>query len=58
MGFDGVIKRFERGGRFPMQPASGPGTLCGVLVDVADTGLCAAIRPLRVGGVLQETEAG
>jgi hypothetical protein len=56
MAFDGVVKRFERGGRFPMQPAAGPGTMCGVLADVGDNGLCAAIQPVRLGGVLQGTE--
>lgn len=38
-----------------LQPADGPVTLCGVLVDVdSKTGLCRAAHPLRLGGVLSQ----
>lgn len=38
-----------------MQPAQGPGTLCGVLVETDDTtGLAKSIHPIRVGARLQE----
>ncbi|MDD9912514.1 MAG: TIGR00282 family metallophosphoesterase [Alphaproteobacteria bacterium] len=60
MDFEAVIKRFERAGRFAMQPASGAGTLSGVLVEVSEEkdtkGLATAVRPIRVGGVLSQTE--
>jgi len=39
-----------------LQPANGPATLCGVVVDIDDgTGKAQRIQPLRVGGRLQET---
>lgn len=31
-----------------MEPASGPGTLCGAIVDVAENGLARAITPLQI----------
>lgn len=38
-----------------LRPAEGPVTLCGVMIETDDkTGLCTAIKPLRMGGVLQE----
>ena len=38
-----------------LQPASGPGTLCGVVVETDDaTGLALSIDPVRVGGELPE----
>jgi metallophosphoesterase (TIGR00282 family) len=44
-----------RNGRF--QPADGPATLCGVIVQTNDTtGLATSITPLRMGGVLQSTQ--
>lgn len=56
MDYAAVIKRFERGGKFQMQPASGPGTLSGVLIEVDETtGLATKAEPLRVGGVLSQT---
>jgi metallophosphoesterase (TIGR00282 family) len=49
------IRRFTRkipAGRF--EPAMGPGTLCGLAVDIDDaTGLARAVAPLRLGGRLQ-----
>ncbi|MEH6477277.1 MAG: TIGR00282 family metallophosphoesterase [Sneathiella sp.] len=51
------IRRFTRkinGGRF--SPASGPGTLCGVLVETDDTtGLAVNVEPIRLGGKLRQT---
>ena len=51
---DEPIRRFVRklpGSRF--EPASGPATLCGVMVETDDaTGLARRIAPLRVGGRL------
>ena len=42
-------------GRF--EAASGPATLCGVVVDISDrTGLAERIAPLRMGDRLEETE--
>ncbi len=53
---DEPIRRFIRklpGGRF--EPASGPATLCGVLVETDDaTGLALRIAPLRIGGRLSQ----
>jgi len=40
-----------------MRPAKGEATLCGALVEVSDkTGLAESIRPIRLGGVLSNTE--
>ena len=51
------INRFlTRIPRERFEPASGPATLCGLLVDIDDsTGLARACQPLRTGGVLEET---
>ncbi|MBB4266958.1 TIGR00282 family metallophosphoesterase [Roseospira visakhapatnamensis] len=39
-----------------LQPAGGPATICGVLIETDDTtGLATRIQPLRVGGRLAET---
>lgn len=39
------------------QPATGPGTLCGVLVETDDqTGLAREIWPIRLGGALAQTD--
>lgn len=39
-----------------MSPAQGPGTFCGVFVDIHDkTGLAQLINPIRLGSHLQET---
>ena len=44
----------EKGER--LEPAKGPATLCGVIVDIADnTGLASSIYPLRVGGDLSDS---
>ena len=51
------LQRFTRkipGGRF--QPASGPGTMCGFVVETDDkTGLAKSVAPLRMGARLSET---
>jgi metallophosphoesterase (TIGR00282 family) len=40
-------------------PALGEATICGIAIDVDDaTGLARAIAPLRLGGVLSQTEPG
>lgn len=39
-----------------MQPAQGPGTVCGVLVETEDaTGLAKSIHPIRIGGRLSQS---
>jgi hypothetical protein len=38
-----------------LEPAEGPATLCGLIVDLAQSGLATAVSPLRVGGVLSQT---
>lgn len=41
-----------------LEPATGPATLCGVIVETDEqTGLAVAIQPLRVGGELAATAA-
>ncbi len=54
---DEPVRRFLTklpSGRFT--PALGPATLCGLAVEIDDnTGLAAAVAPLRLGGVLSET---
>lgn len=54
MGYDAIVKRFERGGRFQMEPANGPATLCGAVVHFGETGLATSIKPIRLGGVLDQ----
>ncbi|MDX2224804.1 MAG: TIGR00282 family metallophosphoesterase [Rhodospirillaceae bacterium] len=40
-----------------LEPAGGEATVCGVIVTTDDrTGLASAVRPVRVGGVLQATQ--
>jgi calcineurin-like phosphoesterase len=49
------IRRFTRkvpGARF--EPAMGPGTLCGVAVELDSKGLAAKIAPVRIGGRLSQ----
>lgn len=55
MAFDGVVKRFENSRPYPMQPASGSATICGVIIEVNDNGLATSAQALRVGGDLQAT---
>ena len=41
------------------EPAMGPATICGVVIDIDDTtGLALSIEPIRFGGVLLNTEPG
>ena len=51
------IARFVR--KMPgdrLGPADGEGTLCGAIVDIDDsTGLALSIKPIRIGGRLQQT---
>ncbi len=50
---DEPMRRFIRripSGRF--EPALGPATLCGVVVDINSSGLTKAIAPVRIGGLL------
>jgi hypothetical protein len=62
IGFDKqiVIARFTKKmptGRFT--PATGEGTLCGVVADIDDaTGLARSVSPLRIGGRLAEQRPG
>jgi metallophosphoesterase (TIGR00282 family) len=55
---DEPVNRFlTRIPRARFEPASGPGTVCGLAVDVDDaTGLARAVAPLRLGGVLTPAE--
>lgn len=46
-----ITKRSQ--GRF--QPAAGPGTLCGVLVEVGSDGLAKLVKPIRIGAHLHNT---
>jgi hypothetical protein len=48
------LTRIPRG---KFEPASGPATVSGVIVDSDDrTGLARSIRPVRLGGVLEPAE--
>ena len=50
------IRRFVEktpGNRF--NPAQGEATICGVIIETGDNGLCNSIEPIRVGGVLSST---
>jgi calcineurin-like phosphoesterase len=40
-----------------LEPASGPATVCGVLVETAVTGLASGVWPIRVGGHLSAASA-
>jgi calcineurin-like phosphoesterase len=51
------LRRFTRkipSGR--LEPALGPGTLCGVAVETGADGLAKKIAPLRLGGALAPVE--
>ena len=51
------LRRFVEktpGNRF--SPAQGEPTLCGVIIETDEKGLCHSIEPLRVGGVLSNTD--
>ena len=50
------VRRFVEktpGNRF--SPAQGDATICGVIIETSELGLCSKIEPLRVGGVLSST---
>ena len=50
------VRRFVEktpGNRF--SPAQGDATICGVIIETDDDGLCDKIEPLRLGGVLSST---
>ena len=50
------VRRFVEktpGNRF--SPAQGDATICGVIIETNDDGLCNKIEPLRLGGVLSST---
>ena len=50
------VRRFVEktpGNRF--SPAQGAATICGVIIETNDDGLCDKIEPLRLGGVLSST---
>ena len=50
------VRRFVEktpGNRF--SPAQGDATICGVIIETNDDGLCDKIEPLRIGGVLSST---
>ncbi|MEC7830692.1 MAG: TIGR00282 family metallophosphoesterase [Pseudomonadota bacterium] len=51
------LRRFVEktpGNRF--NPAQGEPTLCGVIIETDEKGLCHSIEPLRLGGVLSNTD--
>lgn len=52
MSYDSVLPNFQTVGRHKFEPASGEGTLCGVLVSVGKNGLATAVQQIKVGGVL------
>jgi metallophosphoesterase (TIGR00282 family) len=55
MEIDEPMRRFTtrmRSARF--EPASGPGTLCGVFVEVNSKGLAVRAEPIRIGGQLAQ----
>lgn len=55
---DAPLQRFlTKVTKIRMQPASGEGTLCGVVIRTDDaTGLATAITPIRRGGALDDTQ--
>ncbi|MFZ2586838.1 MAG: TIGR00282 family metallophosphoesterase [Alphaproteobacteria bacterium] len=54
MSFESVLPHMLQRGRFKFEPASGEGTLCGVLVTVGANGLATHVQSIKVGGVLGE----
>jgi len=55
MEMDEPMRRFTtrmRSGRF--EPATGPGTLCGIFVEVNSKGLAVRAEPIRIGGQLAD----
>jgi metallophosphoesterase (TIGR00282 family) len=57
---DEPLNRFQtKINRQRLEPASGPGTLSGVCVEIDDrTGLARKVAPIRLGGVLEEARPG
>ncbi len=40
-----------------LEPASGEATICGTIIETDEmTGLCKSIKPLRIGGILENTK--
>jgi calcineurin-like phosphoesterase len=62
VGMDKTVPIFKFIRKMPterMQPAQGPGTLCGVFVETDDaTGLAKSIQPVRLGGRLSPAFPG
>ena len=52
---EAAMDRFLDRGNARLSVATGPITLCGVIVETEDSGLASAIYPLRHGGVLAAT---
>lgn len=48
------IARFTQKGKHKLEAATGEGTMCGTFVKLNHKGLCEEIRPIRMGGVLQQ----
>jgi metallophosphoesterase (TIGR00282 family) len=55
MSFASVLPSMTRVGRYRFEPAGGPGTLCGVVVETGANGLATSIHPVRAGGILEQT---
>lgn len=54
MKVEGGLARFEKKGKHKLEVAEGEGTMCGVLVNLDENGKCKQIRPIRMGGILQQ----
>ncbi len=52
-----AVPRFERKICPKMEVATGAGTMCGTLVALNQKGLCVAIRGVRIGGSLHQSES-
>lgn len=57
MGIEGAVQRWRSNLPGPrLEPSSGEASLCGVFIETDDkTGLTQSIKPIRLGGVLDQT---
>lgn len=50
------LNRFMKAGRYKLTLAKGEATLCGTFASIGPDGLCKEVRPVRMGGALQEAK--
>lgn len=56
MDLERATARFTTKGKMLLEVAKGEGTLCGTFVKLNDKGLCASIKPIRIGPLLENAQ--